>query len=274
MRHSFPKGDSNPAKRLEIRQKIREGKLGSKNPNWKPKIQKICLECNSNFESYPCSKQKYCSQKCSRKATSKRMKQNNPMKNKEVVSKVFNTQRSKGYFCNGGIIGGLWREKPEQMFLSVKKQMTEHNPMHNKTSLQKAVKNRDYKIIAQKNKISVTRFCRANPEKTPNRIMARQQFMGKGYISKQQWLMYGLTKAIFSDAEINHAIITNQSIRYADVAIPSKQLCLEFDSHYWHEKQKEQDKIRDLQLKEVGWNTIRFFSLKNLGDVLYDIYKN
>lgn len=196
----------------------------------------------------------------------------NPMKNPEVSRKAHDTQRKKGCYDNGGNLGKLWRESRDKMLESVRKQMTEHNPMHNHYSLRKAVEHRDYKEIARKNSIAIMNFSKEHPELTPNRLMAKKQLIGKGYISKQQWLMFHITKSIFPDAEINHPIKTAKSLRFADVGIPSLSICLEYDASYWHDPEK--DGIRDAELAQVGWRTIRMDSLENLGEILNGIREN
>lgn len=130
------KGDSNPSKRPDVRlklskassgknnpmygrkvvfsndtkEKIRQSKLGKKNPNWKPKVSRDCPICHQPFEVSPKSHRKYCSKICSDKATSQRMLslkkriilskdakekirlsklgERNPMKRPDVVAKV------------------------------------------------------------------------------------------------------------------------------------------------------------------------------------------
>ncbi len=271
-RYTFPKGSLNPSKRADIRLKISVSKIGGRNPNWKNKVSKACLTCGKAFTTLPSSLRKYCSKECGYKATSKKMRLNNPMKNPEVSRRVHDTQRKKGCYDNGGSLGKLWRESRSKMLESVRKQMTDHNPMHNHHSLRKAVAHRDYREIARKNCISVTKFCREHPELTPNRLMAKKQMVGKGYISSQQWLMFHITKTVFPDAEINHPIKTAKSLRFADVGIPSLSICLEYDAGYWHDQEK--DGIRDRELAEVGWKTIRMESLENLGEILNEIREN
>jgi len=271
VRNAFPKGSLNPSKRADVRLKLSVGKIGEKNPNWKPKVQKVC-PCGKAFATIPSSSQKYCSKECGYKVIAEKMRLNNPLKNPEIVRRVHDIQRRKGYYDNGGNLGKLWQESREKMLKSVRKQMTEHNPMHNQTSLRQAVEHRDYREIARKNSIAITKFCREHPELTPNRLMAKKQLIGKGYISRQQWLMFHITKSVFPDAEINHPIKTARSLRFADVGIPSLSICLEYDATYWHDPEK--DGIRDVELAQVGWRTIRMASLENIGEILNEIREN
>ena len=57
--------------------------------------------------------------------------------------------------------------------------------------------------------------------------------------------------------ELEYPIRTNKSVRFADVGIPQFKLAFEYDGIYWHKDSKEKDLQRDIELKEVGWNTIR-----------------
>jgi very-short-patch-repair endonuclease len=97
--------------------------------------------------------------------------------------------------------------------------------------------------------IFMKRYWKEHPEKHPNRNM--------GNVSKQQYELYLLIKSKYPEAELEYAIKTNHSVRYADIAIPSKKIDIEFDGIYWH-KNSLLDNIRDNHLAEVGWKTIRF----------------
>jgi hypothetical protein len=95
------------------------------------------------------------------------------------------------------------------------------------------------------------KFWKEHPEKHPNRVCAKN-----GFISKPQMELYLLIKQKYPDAELEYPIITNYSTRFADIGIPSKKLDIEFDGEYWHNKWF--DDLRDKQLIEVGWKTLRF----------------
>lgn len=89
------------------------------------------------------------------------------------------------------------------------------------------------------------------PERHPNFILAKQ-----GKISKPQIELFNKLKQEFPDAELNYPIITKQRTRFADVGIPSLKIDYEYDGSYWHQN-KEKDRIRDEEIKEVGWKIIR-----------------
>jgi very-short-patch-repair endonuclease len=76
-------------------------------------------------------------------------------------------------------------------------------------------------------------------------------------ISKPQMELYLLIKERYPEAELEYLIKTNYSWRYADIAIPSLKIDIEYDGQNWH-KNKSLDDLRDKQLAEVGWKTIRF----------------
>lgn len=77
-----------------------------------------------------------------------------------------------------------------------------------------------------------------------------------GHVSKGQRIVFEKVRLVFSDVELNYRIITNSGNRHADVGIPSKKICIEYDGKYWH-KNKLEDEARDRELLEVGWRTIR-----------------
>jgi very-short-patch-repair endonuclease len=91
-----------------------------------------------------------------------------------------------------------------------------------------------------------------NPEKHPNRIMARRHGQ-----SKQQYELYLLIKEKYPEAEFEYPIKTNYSWRFADIALPSKKIDIEFDGEYWHQN-KLLDDLRTKHLNEIGWKVIRF----------------
>lgn len=78
-------GENNPAKRMDVRKKISAAKLGEKNPNWKPFIEKICKNCSNSFKTKKSGKE-FCSGSCF-------MSYNNPMKNAKIAKKVGISQR-------------------------------------------------------------------------------------------------------------------------------------------------------------------------------------
>lgn len=126
------------------------------------------------------------------------------------------------------------------------------NPMHKSNHNEK---------FWNKIKKGKRQFYKLHPEKHPNRIMGKKKF-----VSKPQLELYLLIKSKYSDAELEYPIQTNQSIRFADIAIPSLKLDIEYDGIFWHIN-KQLDKIRDKQLTKAGWKTIRI-NEKNKFDFL------
>lgn len=76
-------------------------------------------------------------------------------------------------------------------------------------------------------------------------------------ISKPQKKIFERVITVFSDARIHYLVKTNFTIRFVDVAILSKKICIEYDGKYWHQNRKTEDEARDKELAEVGWETIR-----------------
>jgi len=72
-------------------------------------------------------------------------------------------------------------------------------------------------------------------------------------VSAPQVKLYGLTKEIYEDTEINY-----QFENYLlDVAILSIKVDVEYDGSYWHQNQKHDDK-RDKKMNSLGWRVIRY----------------
>ena len=97
------------------------------------------------------------------------------------------------------------------------------------------------------------KFYEENPEKHPNRIMAK-----KGFISKPQQKMYKLIKNVYSTAEIEYPVKTKIGTKYIDVAIPELKIAIEYDGEYWHKGNEKQDKIRQKAIEQQGWEVLRF----------------
>lgn len=72
-------------------------------------------------------------------------------------------------------------------------------------------------------------------------------------ISKPQIELYKIVKQLYPDAILNHQIRTNVGVRYADVAIPSLKMDIEYNAPYWHQDYKK-DWDRTQELKEIGWS--------------------
>lgn len=106
-------------------------------------------------------------------------------------------------------------------------------------------------LLKQSKQISKTlrSYYKKYPERHPNRNMVN--------ISKPQRELYLLIKQYYPDAELEYPIQTKYSVRFADIAIPSLKIDIEYDGEFWH-KNKQLDELRDKHLSEVGWVTIRF----------------
>ncbi len=102
----------------------------------------------------------------------------------------------------------------------------------------------------QKSSESHKRFYQLHPEKHVLKIRRISRF------SKGQKRLLKLIEAQFKDVESEYYIRTKIGKRFADIAIPSLKLDIEYDGMgYWHDR--EMDKKRDLELLEIGWKVIR-----------------
>ena len=103
-------------------------------------------------------------------------------------------------------------------------------------------------------------FFRKNPEKHINSIIARNYRQQKnkrgGYISKKQIELYKILQKKYPDASLNLPIKTETCLYFADIAILSLGIDLEYDSTYWH-KNALKDIQRDKNIQASGWQVIR-----------------
>lgn len=110
-------------------------------------------------------------------------------------------------------------------------------------------------------RVSQLKRYQANPELASYRVVAlrHSEEGGTGYISKNQRLLFNFLKVEYPDAVLELPIVTDVSVRYADIGVPSKRIDYEYDSQL-HKKFKsvEKDAERDAELRRVGWGTIRF----------------
>ncbi len=115
----------------------------------------------------------------------------------------------------------------------------------------------------EKTKIKISKIkkelFKKHPEKHVQYLIVKnykkQKIKKGGYISKKQAEIYSLLKNKFKDAQLNFPIVTDKSVYFADVGIPSKKLDIEYDCWYWHSLKN--DRKRDRHIKKVGWNVIR-----------------
>ena len=70
--------------------------------------------------------------------------------------------------------------------------------------------------------------------------------------SKPQIKLFKLIKSIYPQAILNYPSL-NFSI---DIAIPKQMIAIEYDEPYWHDKEK--DKIRQRELENIGWKFLRY----------------
>ena len=147
---------------------------------------------------------------------------------------------------------GLTKENHDSLMKISKMRTGSGNPMHKSKHTEDFWEN-----ISQSKK----QFYKEHPEKHPNYIMGQ-----KGFISSSQKEVFNIVKEHFENAESEYPIITEKSTRFADVAIPSLKIDIEYDGEYWH-KDKEKDKQRDDELRAIGWSTIRV-NEKNKNNIL------
>jgi hypothetical protein len=130
--YSFPKGELNPTKSLETRRKISESKMGEKNPNWKPKINKECPICHKVFQLQPKSRQITCSLECGYKSLSNKRKLNNPMKNPEIAKKCGETNKKS--IREGKYVPFMCTDEGRKIIseIAYARAISENNPMRGK----------------------------------------------------------------------------------------------------------------------------------------------
>ena len=109
-------------------------------------------------------------------------------------------------------------------------------------------------------KAKISRFQKKRLSEHPEyRVMAhllRNRPPGQPYTSRGQLKLYLEIKSINAEAQLNFPILTKAGPQYfADVAIPSQKLVIEYDGAFWH-KDKERDRIRDFNLEADGWKVI------------------
>jgi very-short-patch-repair endonuclease len=86
--------------------------------------------------------------------------------------------------------------------------------------------------------------------------MGRRWFRPKTSVQQNRLLHY--VRQLYPSAQLNWRIrITGRRYsRWADVAIVEKQIDIEYDGKAYH-TDKPKDRIRDKELKIMGWRTIR-----------------
>ena len=136
-----------------------------------------------------------------------------------------------------------------------KRRISEKNKGENNANFGKKLSEKRKRELSKIKK----KFFKENPEKHAQYIIAenykKQKNRRGGYISKKQIEIYESLKQKFSDARLNHPIVTEKRVYFADVGIPSLNLDVEYDCEYWHDEKK--DKIRDKDIMDIGWKVIR-----------------
>ena len=131
------------------------------------------------------------------------------------------------------------------------KRMKKNNPMKNPE-------------IAKKQSKSLKALGDSHPSKKPEhrkRVSKRMLNGGATYAlsfiknpSKPQVELFNLVKLLYPNSILNHPSL-NFSI---DIAIPEKNIAIEYDEPYWHDFKK--DKIRQNKLENIGWKFLRYVS--------------
>lgn len=112
-------------------------------------------------------------------------------------------------------------------------------------------KNKSYivsKERKEKQRKAMKNFFDVHPEKHPNRRMANRKYLFS------QTRLFNWIKEKFPDAVMEYRIFPTR--RFADIAIPSLKIDIEFDGKRWHKENN--DEIRDIEINKIGWNILRF----------------
>lgn len=72
--------------------------------------------------------------------------------------------------------------------------------------------------------------------------------------TKPQIRLYNFLKPIFTDSLLEEHIPNTR--RIADILIPSLMLVVEYDGFYWHNGKEEEDKKRDIEIQNSGYEVI------------------
>ena len=126
----------------------------------------------------------------------------------------------------------------------------EENLLKLSTIIKKTYKGEKGILLKERKRIQRQQFHKENPKEHVQYKYRRK------HLSRNQKCLYSEIKKLFSpyEIEIEYPITTNRCMRYADVAVPRLKLDFELDEsahNYFN------DKIRDQELKQLGWTTIR-----------------
>ena len=296
-RHRFPKGNLNPAKRPEVRQKISEAKLGARNPNYKEKLR-ICIVCGAVFDGHV-RKGKTCSGPCLKR----HMSENNGMKKPEVshgVHAKLAEKRAAGELVH-------WMETDEgraRISAIAKARALTNNPMKNpEVSARVASANRGRPMPeAQKIKISASgrgRKCSEEhrrqvslaktglvfSQETRHKIsaMARARWHSRTPEDRIKYVRHlnsfvakarptSLERKVMECLDllgVPYVFQYRVPPYVADFYISGYNLIIESDGSYWHRRARAmgREQVRDRYLENKGYNVAHVEEKKIRADV-------
>ena len=81
----------------------------------------------------------------------------------------------------------------------------------------------------------------------------------KNKTSKPEKMLFDIVKIFYPSAKHRYKFLSDKGFYWElDVAIPELKINFEYDGKYWHNKNRNRDKNRDLFLIKNGWKVIRF----------------
>ena len=101
---------------------------------------------------------------------------------------------------------------------------------------------------------------RHHTEKTRRKISETRKRRGIkstfAQVSYPQKILFEMAQAVTDmEVKLEYTVITKDTFRIIDVAIPSLKLGFEYDGARWHKKPNYK---RDLELAELGWTIVHF----------------
>ncbi|NCD06655.1 MAG: DUF559 domain-containing protein [Spirochaetia bacterium] len=203
---------------------------------------------------------------------SRRCEKRNPMHNKEVVERMKKSlkkyykdeskehrknriEKHKIYFFDNFerkkqisenvkktiAKGKMWWQKDKKETIEIRRKISK--------KVKAWAKKNPEKILERTEKLK--QFIIENPEKHPLRRVA-----GKNSYKQKQ--LYKILCNFISKKELVEELFikTKNGYRFADIGWEKRKIDFEYDGKLWHNK--KDDRKRDIELKEVGWKTIRF----------------
>jgi len=87
-------------------------------------------------------------------------------------------------------------------------------------------------------------------------------------VSRPQKELFEFLRTVFADATLEYQIKTEKTWRFADIGVPSLKIDFEYDGYFnYNRHNPEKDKIRDQELANVSWKTIRV-NKNNLKEIM------